>query len=71
MTAQELSQIEAYLRRLFGNEELRVKQGAKAEMANVAIRDEFLGVIYRDSEDGDVSYNFHMGILQMDLPEPS
>lgn len=69
MTAQELARIQAYLRNLFGNQELSVKQGAKEEMANVALGDEFLGVIYRDSEDGDVSYNFHMGILQMDLPD--
>ncbi len=71
MNAQEIAQIQTYLRQLFGNQELRVKQGAKEDMADIALKDEFLGVIYRDNEDGDVSYNFHMSILQMDLPDSS
>jgi Protein of unknown function (DUF3126) len=29
--------------------------------------EEFLGVIYRDEEDGELSYNFSMAILEMDL----
>ena len=35
--------------------------------AEVYIGDEFLGVIYRDDEDGDLSYNFSMAILDVDL----
>jgi hypothetical protein len=31
------------------------------------IDDEFVGVIYRDDEDGDLSYNFTMAILDIDL----
>jgi len=31
--------------------------------------DEFLGVIFRDEEDGDLCYQFNMAILDEDLPE--
>ncbi|MDP8995895.1 MAG: DUF3126 family protein, partial [Pseudomonadota bacterium] len=28
---------------------------------------EFVGIIFRDDEDGELSYNFSMAILEMDL----
>ena len=30
--------------------------------------DEFMGTIYRDDDEGDISYDFNMAILEMDLP---
>jgi hypothetical protein len=35
--------------------------------AEVYLGDEFLGVIFRDDEDGELSYNFSMAILDIDL----
>jgi hypothetical protein len=34
----------------------------------VFIGEEFIGVIYRDEDDGEVSYDFNMAILAYDLP---
>ena len=31
------------------------------------VGEEFIGVIYRDDEDGELSYNFTMAILDDDL----
>jgi hypothetical protein len=39
----------------------------KADSAEVYIGDEFIGVIFRDDEDGELSYNFSMAILDFDL----
>jgi hypothetical protein len=39
----------------------------KNDSAEVYLGEEFLGVIYRDDEDGDLSYNFSMAILDVDL----
>ena len=39
----------------------------KADSAEVYIGDEFVGVVFRDDEDGDLSYNFTMAILDIDL----
>ena len=35
----------------------------------VLVNGEFIGVIFRDEEDGEISYAFNMAILEMDLPE--
>lgn len=68
MTSEELKKIEAYLRRLFGNDTIRVKaRPRKDDSAEVFVGEEFIGVVYRDDEDGDLSYNFSMAILAMDL----
>jgi len=39
----------------------------KDESAEVYLGDEFLGVVFRDEEDGELSYNFSMAILDIDL----
>ena len=41
----------------------------KDDSAEVYFGDEFIGVIFRDDEDGDVSYDFNMAILEIDLPD--
>jgi len=64
----ELKKIEADLRRLFGNETIRVKaRNKKDDSGEVFVGEEFIGVIYRDDEDAELSYNFQMAILEMDL----
>jgi hypothetical protein len=64
----ELKKIETYLRRLFGNDTIKVKaRPKKDDSAEVFIGEEFVGVIYRDDEDEELSYNFQMAILEMDL----
>jgi hypothetical protein len=66
---EELKRVEAYLQRLFENQSIQVKaRPRKDDSAEVFIKDEFIGVIYRDDEDGDLSYNFSMAILAEDLP---
>ena len=68
MDVQEIRKLEAYIKRLFGNAKLRVvPRPKKDDSAEVYIGDEFIGVIYRDDEEGDLSYNFTMAILDIDL----
>ena len=70
MKPDELRKLTDYLRRVFGNPTLEVKaRPRKADSAEVYSGEEFLGVIYKDDEDGDddVSYNFSMAILDIDL----
>ena len=43
------------------------KRPKKNDSAEVYIGGEFIGVISRDDEDGDLSYNFDMAILDSDL----
>ena len=68
MKIEELKKIEAYLRRLFENQKIHVKaRPRKDDSAEVMVGEEFIGVIYRDDEDEELSYNFSMAILDIDL----
>ncbi|MFZ5610225.1 MAG: DUF3126 family protein [Pseudomonadota bacterium] len=69
MTPHEIARLQKYLRQTFDNNRLAVRpmKGA-GDSAEVYLGDEFLGVIYRDDEEGELSYAFQMAILEMDLP---
>ena len=68
MKIEELKKVEVYLRRLFANYTIRVKaRPRKDDSAEVFLGEEFIGVIYRDDEDEELSYNFSMAILDVDL----
>ena len=68
MTRQEINKLENYFRSRFNVPAIEVRQRPqKDDSAEVYIGDEFIGVIFRDDEDGDLSYNFTMAILDIDL----
>jgi ABC-type sulfate transport system substrate-binding protein len=68
MDKGEMAKVETYLRRLFSNAAIRVTgRPKKTDSAEVYIGDEFIGVLFEDTEDGDKSYNFQMAILDTDL----
>jgi hypothetical protein len=70
MTRDELSQLETYLRKTFKTNTIEIRaRPKKKDSAEVYIDDEFVGVIYRDDEDGEISYQFQMAILDFDLAE--
>ena len=68
MKIDELKKVETYLRRLFENDRIQVKaRPRKDDSAEVFVGEEFIGIVYRDDEDDELSYNFSMAILGMDL----
>ncbi|MBK1625306.1 MULTISPECIES: DUF3126 family protein [Hyphomicrobiales] len=68
MSIDELKKLQAYLQRLFDNEKIQVKaRPRKDDSAEVFVGEEFVGLIFRDDEDEDLSYNFSMAILDFDL----
>lgn len=68
MKRSELLRVEKYLRRKFGNTAISLKE-QKDGSCEVLIDDEFIGVLFRDEEDGEVSYAFNMAILDIDLDD--
>jgi len=65
---EEINKLNAYFKRVFGNELLEVRaRPKKDDSCELYKADEFLGVIYRDEDDGD--YNFSMAILDIDLDQ--
>ncbi len=70
MNASEIARIQAYLRAKFGAPAIEVRgRQNKDDSAEVYLGDEFIAVIFKDDEEGDVSYDFNMAILEIDLPE--
>ncbi|QIG51612.1 DUF3126 family protein [Nordella sp. HKS 07] len=68
MQPDEIKKLTRFLKAKFqlANIEVR-KRPQKSDSAEVYIGDEFIGVIFRDDEDGELSYNFSMAILDFDL----
>ena len=65
---KEVARLQAYLRKTFGNPKLEVRpRPKKKDSAEVFIGDEFIAVIFREEEEGEVSYQFQMAILDLDL----
>jgi hypothetical protein len=65
---EELKKLTQYLRMKFELPSIQVKmRPQKDDSAEVYIGDEFIGVLFRDEEDGELSYNFQMAILEFDL----
>jgi len=65
---QEVKKLDAYLKKLFGNQRIRVvPRPKKDDSAEVYVGDEFIGVLFVDDEDEERSYNFQMAILEQDL----
>jgi hypothetical protein len=66
----EIAKLTKFLRGKFAVADLSVrKRPQKDDSAEVYIGEEFVGVIFRDDEDGELSYNFSMAILEIDLEE--
>ena len=71
LTRTEIWRLEKYLRNLFRLDTISVLERPKQpDSVEVHVGGEFIGVIFRDEEDGETSYAFQMAILEMDLPEP-
>ena len=68
MNNDEVLRVQTYLRLKFSNDMLTLKRGAKEDMVEVFMEDEFIGTLFRDDEDGEVSYAFNMAIPEFDLP---
>ena len=69
MTPTEASRIQQYLRTTFGNSGISVLRSEKArDLVEVEVNGEFVGVIHRDEEEGEVSYALMISILEEDLP---
>lgn len=69
-TAPDIKKLDAYLKRKFDNERVRVvARQRKTDSAEVYIGDEYIGVVFFDEKDPRSSF-FELPILALDLDEP-
>jgi hypothetical protein len=68
LTPPEIKNLENYLRNIFGLEEIEVRKRAKKQdSVEVFVKEEFIGVIYKDDDESKVQ--FQMAILADDLKD--
>ena len=66
----EMQQVQTYFRNLFGNDDIFLKEGTgKDAPAEVLLGSQFIGVLYKNEDEGETSYDFNMSILSEDLEE--
>ena len=68
MQPDEIKKLTRFLRTRFQAANIEVRRRPqKHDSCEVYIGEEFIGVIFKDEEDGELSYNFSMAILDFDL----
>lgn len=65
----EIQRLQKYLQVKFGQPELILRTRKTNDSVEVLLKGEFLGVIYKDTDEGETSYDFNMAILDIDLDE--
>jgi hypothetical protein len=69
MNRTDIDRVQAYLRRLFGSNRINLIAPARSGMSvEVAVDEEVIGTIHKDTEDGETSYAVHITVLEEDLP---
>jgi hypothetical protein len=70
MTPAEIKSLENYLRKVFELSAIEVrKRQKKQDSVEVFVKEEFVGIIYKDDEDNEITYQFQMAILADDLKD--
>ena len=68
MDSFEIKKINAYFNKQFNTSDFSLKVDENNnDSAEVYFKNEFLGLIYKDDEDGEIAFQFHMTILDEDL----
>ena len=68
ISTDDMKKLQAYLQKKFANDGLTLRSRGKAtDSAEVLLGGEFIGTVYKDEDDGDISFDFNMAILDIDL----
>lgn len=68
VTAEEMANLQAYLTKKLQCQGLTLKKRERAEdSVELLVNGEFFGVVYKDTEDGDTSFNINICVLDIDI----
>lgn len=68
MNKLELIKLQNYLQKLFKNKDINVRvRPNQSDSLEVYMDEEYIGLIYKDDDEGEISYDFQMAILDFDL----
>lgn len=70
MNADELALLSRYFRKTFDNPKLQVKARPKInDSAELYAGEDFLGIVSKIEDEGEISYDLSMSILDIDLED--
>ncbi len=70
MNSNEALKVQRFLRKKLNNDGIGLRprtDDVSEDSAEVALDGEFLGIIFKDTEDGDTCYHFNWTIIEEDL----
>ena len=69
MKREEINKLQIYLRSTFKNNNISIVPRAdKSEKsAEFQINNEFFGIVFKDTEEGETTYHLEMSIIEEDL----
>lgn len=69
-SAEDMVKLKKYIEKKLGCSEITMKRRDKVDdSVEVMLDGEFIGVIYKDTDEGETSYDFNMAILDIDLED--
>ncbi|MFC3050291.1 DUF3126 family protein [Kordiimonas pumila] len=70
MTPNEIARVQAFLQKKFNNNMIKLMRRPKAkDSVEMLVADEFMGIVYRDEDEGEISYSLSICVLDEDLPK--
>jgi hypothetical protein len=65
----ETVKLQRYLQRKFGQPTMVLRPRQTNDSLEILLDGEFLGVVYKDEEDGETAYNLNISVLDIDLDD--
>lgn len=68
LTKSDMQSLEKYFQKLFNTQGLFIKEGASKDApAEIYRASEFIGVVYKNEDEGEVSFDLHITVLPEDI----
>ena len=69
MKREEINKLQIYLRNTFKNNNISIvpRSDKSEDSAEFQINNEFFGIVFKDTEEGETTYHLEMSIIEEDL----
>ena len=69
MNREEINKLQIYLRNTFKNNNISIipRADKTEDSAEFHINNEFFGIVFRDTEEGETTFHLEMSIIEEDL----
>jgi hypothetical protein len=64
---KETQLLQKYIQNKFSNPDLTLKKGFTSDTKELYLGTEFVGTVYKDSDEGEVGYTLNIPILEFDI----